>query len=99
MKKFILFLFIVGTGLSVGYCVHKQEEKHKKVVASVATLTKIYNGSKDTALMLLLALLQGVYNKYHLFHLLQIQLLDKEVYKELLNSLPETLQLHMLQIV
>jgi hypothetical protein len=51
MKKFILFLFIVGTGLSVGYCVHKQEEKHKKVVASVATLTKIYNGSKDTALV------------------------------------------------
>ena len=50
MKKFILFLFIAATGLSVGYCVHKNEESHKKtVVANVATLTKIYNGSKDTA--------------------------------------------------
>lgn len=52
MKKFILFLFIACTGLSVGYCVHRQEEKHKKqIVSNVATLTKIYNATKDTVLV------------------------------------------------
>jgi hypothetical protein len=58
MKKLKLFLCIVAVALGVGYCVHTQEEKHKKetpsaVVQTAATQMQIRNDSKDTVLVYL----------------------------------------------
>ena len=52
MKKLKLFLCIVAVALGVGYCVHTLEEKNKKdVVQTAATMTKVYNHTKDSVLV------------------------------------------------
>lgn len=51
MKKFLLIIII---GLGVGYCVHNLENNKKEtpvVQASPATMTKVYNRTKDTVLV------------------------------------------------
>ena len=48
MKKLLLF---IALAIGVGYCVQFKEKENKDVVQTPATMTKVYNGTKDSVLV------------------------------------------------
>jgi hypothetical protein len=48
MKKLLLF---IAVALGVGYCIQVKEKENEAVIQTLATMTKVYNGTKDSVIV------------------------------------------------